>query len=177
MKRQPCCCLKQFLWELNSLFHVYCTLSLYQQISIDAGQVSKNALFHISRRRIFFTVVRGEFTVVWADLLTSGIRNTRKHTVRVEKPPSNHPFILKCFMKPGLGFEKEMLSWLSLVRKFATCCPSLSRTLFGYFSRCYWLKSFTNESTKPFQCITLLFFRSWNHSLSFQKILPWFLIC
>ena len=32
------------------------------------------------------------------------------HTERVEKPPSNHPFILKCSMKPGLGFEKEMLS-------------------------------------------------------------------
>ena len=32
------------------------------------------------------------------------------HTEREEKPPSNHPFILKCFMKPGLGFEKEMLS-------------------------------------------------------------------
>lgn len=36
-------------------------------------------------------------------------------------------------MKPGLGFEKEMLSWLSLVRKFGTCCLSLSRALFGYF--------------------------------------------
>lgn len=31
-------------------------------------------------------------------------------TEGVEKPPSNNPFILKCFMKPGLGFEKEMLS-------------------------------------------------------------------
>ena len=65
-------------------------------------------------------------------------KHKQKHTKRVEKPPSNHPFILKCFMKPGLGFEKEMLSWLSLVRKFGTCCLSLSRALFGYFSRYYW---------------------------------------